>query len=185
MFKEKVNKYQEETKEFINKWEEKSREFIHNFLDNFGNSTNMIKEHVQKAMSPRPSRKSASTSSSTSKLSFSLLRNLRQGRKRRNSNSQVPSSSSGTNLNGKRPLSEDQSANSKRIRSSDNLFSKSNDNQISSDEEESEDECVTSHVSNRNSKRNSSASSAIKKSAKNFDDLEDVDDDVDNQIPLI
>lgn len=59
MLKEKVNKYQEETKEFINKWEEKSRDFITNFLDNFGNSTNMrniwleTKDKVQRAVSPR------------------------------------------------------------------------------------------------------------------------------------
>jgi choline-phosphate cytidylyltransferase len=58
MFKEKVNKYQEETKEFLNKWEERSREFIHNFLENFGNSTSLIKERVQRAMSPGPDRKS-------------------------------------------------------------------------------------------------------------------------------
>jgi choline-phosphate cytidylyltransferase len=78
MFKEKVNKYQEETKEFLNKWEEKSREFIHNFLENFGNSTNIIKNRVQRAMSPRPNRKSITSSSNNSKKSSSLLEHYKQ-----------------------------------------------------------------------------------------------------------
>ena len=177
MFKEKVNKYQEETKEFINKWEEKSRDFIHNFLDNFGNSTNMIKEQVTRAISPRPSRKNsnaATSSSQKSSLSFSLLRNLRQGRKRRNSGSNLQQAkSSDLNQNGKRTLNDEHST-SKRTRSSYNITEAVN-NQISSDEEEFNDSFVSRAITNKKSR----------KIVKNFDDLEDVDDDVDNQIPLI
>lgn len=50
--KEKLNKYQQESKEFINKWEEKSRDFIHNFLDHFGNNTLMVADRVHRAISP-------------------------------------------------------------------------------------------------------------------------------------
>lgn len=82
IFKEKVNKYQEETKEFINKWEDKSREFIHNFLEIFENSTHALKAKVQRAISPRPSRKSLNSSSSVENTSpstsstFSLAKQL-------------------------------------------------------------------------------------------------------------
>lgn len=51
--KEKVNKYQKESKDFVNKWEEKSRDFIHNFIEHFGNNTmNMVKNRVHRAISP-------------------------------------------------------------------------------------------------------------------------------------
>lgn len=181
MFKEKVNKYQEETKEFISKWEEKSRDFIHNFLDHFGNSTNIIKEQVQKAISPRPTRKSsvnngASSSSSNSSvrkpLSFSLLSNLNR-RKRRNSGSNSQATTNSLNVNGKRPINEDSATTTKRTRSSYNT----SDSIISKDEVSSDEDERNTIVASR--------TPSAKKTKKNFDDLEDVDDDLDNQIPLI
>jgi len=184
MFKEKVNKYQEETKEFINKWEEKSRDFIHNFLDHFGNSTNMIKEQVQKAMSPRPTRKSsinngASTSSSNSSirnpLSFSLLRNLNR-RKPRNSQTNISKVNDSLNGNGKR-TSNDEILPTKRTRSSYSTSDSMRKEETSSDEDQIDEKTFEA--------RTILSAKKQKKNVKNFDDLEDVDDDLDNQIPLI
>ena len=176
-FKEKVNKYQEETKEFINKWEEKSRNFIQSFLHNFDNSTNMIKESVQKAISPRPVRKNSANATNSNNnnntiknsLSFSLLRNYR--RKRPNS---VSNQQSSLNINGKRTAS-DEVANIKKARTSNNISELFSDDDINNNDEDSNDGLSSRTFETR----------GIKKSHRNFDDLEDVDDDVDNQIPLI
>ena len=64
-FKEKVNKYKQESKEFIDKWEEKSMNFIHNFIDHFGTSTNMVKDRFHRAISPARNGEETSPGTST------------------------------------------------------------------------------------------------------------------------
>lgn len=69
--KDKVNKYQQESKQFINKWEKKSSDFIHTFIDHFGNGTNIVKDRVHRAISPS---REASAPKSSGKTGFSLSR---------------------------------------------------------------------------------------------------------------
>lgn len=72
-----VNKVQQESKEFMNKWEEKSRDFIHNFIDHFGNSTNMVKDRVHRAISPNRNNGAETSNSvnSNGKRSLSIFGN--------------------------------------------------------------------------------------------------------------
>lgn len=219
MFKEKVNKYQEETKEFINKWEEKSREFISTFLENFGNSTTILKDKVQRAMSPRPSRRMISSSDMTSSnrrdtsSTFSLpslsdykqkyLGALRHERKKK----QILSSNSDDyDTLSDSAITSISSGSSKR--SSDEPSIKraklSNKNDLSSDDENDDDDDDDDYhinedrqISTRSTTSNKIASGykrlkselkPIKKltrATSKLNELEDVDDELDNQIPLI
>lgn len=201
MFKEKLNKYQEETNKFLNKWEDKSREFIHNFIDLFENQANEIKVKVQRAISPRPHTRSSAKQqqqqqqqrSSTFSLSRYLNRrspsitssstaSLSQGAKKRTSLFDK------FNLNGKRALSSTDLTETKKAK----LI-----NSTDEDEEEyysTDDGLVTpkgtkqstssSKSSNAQSNNKLNLRSSIKR-YKKFEELEDVDDELDNQIPFI
>lgn len=202
MFKEKVNKYQEETKEFLSKWEEKSREFIHNFLENFGNSTNMIKDKVQRAISPRPSRRSfgsdSTLDSEPSSPNSTAPRFGKRGDKRRSSGlSRYSSNEKILDSNGKKLK---QSLSDGYEEESDDNFLSSNENNeyYSSDEEEEKEQNVDN---GRNGKKNghgnrktnnqqqtnsnSKLKTKLKSTLKKYTNSEDVDDELDNQIPLI
>lgn len=175
MFKEKVNKYQEETKEFLKHWEEKSREFIHNFIDNFGNSTNIIKDKVQRAISPRPYRR-ALTDGDTERSSRSKRRSSGIAR-----NSQYLSSESLSSLD------RNESKKSKLDQTDDDtdeenfVSSNENNDELSSDNDSDIDDDGLATSSKKRSKLKSNIKSTIKK----YSNSEDVDDEVDNQIPLI
>ena len=188
MFKEKVNKYQEETNKFLNKWEEKSREFIHNFLDIFENRANEIKDRVQRAISPRPNTRSSA------------------GKNRQRSQSRDDL----FNANGKR-ASSDSGEGSKRAKYYHEAAAASSGDDDGEDEQEedyfSTDEALASFNASAISSSKSSLStltgkqsqqvsstyklkSRLKKSIKKFttsqfEELADVDDEIDNQIPVI
>lgn len=83
--KQKLNKYQQESKQFIGKWEEKSRDFIHNFLDHFGNNTLAVADRFQRAISPtrengNRDRRDEGSSSSSMRRSRSDLRSKSSGK---------------------------------------------------------------------------------------------------------
>ena len=160
MFKEKVNKYQEETKEFLNKWEERSREFIHNFLDNFGNSTNMIKERVQRAMSPGPNRKT-------------LGYNNQIDNNDSNSDSHNESGDEILNSNSKRAYTNDINKSIKKTKL--NFESSTNKSK----------RLITRNNRINYGKINNEKKINNFKNKNAFLEFEDVDDDFDNQIPLI
>ena len=202
-----MNKYQEETKEFINKWEERSREFIHSFLDRFGNSTNMIKNQVQRAISPNPGTQSDNTSNSSPKKKSSLpfsfsfsdyrkkfLPSLRQSRreKRRGSISNSLSANSHNDLS---ELAHSNGDNGHAVLPSKRSKPTYNNNEFISDDS-SEDEASNLEDERKNRRRTLKEKSQVQKNsqimtrqgkkdqvfAKSF---QDVDDEVDNQIPLI
>lgn len=220
MFKEKVNKYQEETKEFINKWEEKSREFITNFLENFGNSTGNMrniwletKDKVQRAMSPRPSRRSLAASSlqqqqqqSSSMPKLPLLLSRLTSKKRKNSASYTDTDASFKSSSKKsRSSSAADVAQTSHSQYYDSLSDEnynesnnSNDQTTSDDDDDDDDYYNTSAYSNKSSKKSwssgapaastpgrSSRSTTKRSMSKRFEEFEDVDDEVDNQIPFI
>jgi hypothetical protein len=199
IFKERVNKYQEETKEFLNKWEDKSREFIHNFLDIFENRATKIKDSVQRAISPRPTTRaitaaaaaasssggsSSRKSSNSSNNSFSISKYLN----RRNSVSKKRDSEDAVNLNGKRGLSHADSSSDavkKGKFQHDALSSEESDSYFSSDDAPNVSKSAKQAPSSTNAKLKSKLKSIKKFSTMKFDELEDVDDETDNQIPLI
>ncbi|CAF0707001.1 unnamed protein product [Brachionus calyciflorus] len=176
IFKEKVNKYQEETKEFLRNWEEKSREFINNFIDNFGNSTNMIKDKVQRAISPRPNRR-ALTDNSEGRQSRS---------KKRSTLTNSNEFQSNESLNSLRSDVKKSKFDNYESEDEDNFLS-SNENydDVSSDEDNLDDDGLTNLKKIQKNRSNSKLKSNIKSTIKKYTNSEDVDDEVDNQIPII
>lgn len=159
MFKERVNKYQEETKVFLRHWEEKSREFIYNFIDKFGNGTSMLRERVHRAISPRPEDDIDSPRMSRAKRrSIKIL-----------ASDSLESRSKET----KKSKMDNESDNEENYLSS-------NENYYSSEETSADNDTLET-----NGRTSSKFKTNIKSTIKKYANSEDVDDEVDNQIPLI
>lgn len=159
MFKERVNKYQEETKVFLRHWEEKSREFIYNFIDKFGNGTSMLRERVHRAISPRPE---------------DDIDSPRMSRAKRRSIKILASDSLESRSK--------ETKKSKKDNESDNEenYLSSNENYYSSEETSADNDTLET-----NGRTSSKFKTNIKSTIKKYANSEDVDDEVDNQIPLI
>lgn len=186
IFKEKVNKYQEETKGYITKWEEKTQEFIQNFIQQFGNK-------VQGALSPRSSRRS---SINLKKRKSSTINDFTDDE---DNDSTDYDESDQMNSNSKRTHPTDKTSfNSKRTRlSTDNNLDDLNatpnhikgkrpvtrsSTKVSS---KSEEKKKTSFSQNSSSKVKNDTNNASNKKHRFFFNYEEVEDEIDNQIPLI
>jgi choline-phosphate cytidylyltransferase len=192
-FKEKVNKYQEETKELIGKWEEKSREFIHNFLENFGNTAEIIsatwletKDKVQRAMSPGSTRRAIGG---------------KESQKRKNSNAAINEATKRFkyNHNNYNNVEDNETEDDSSDYEYSNPTGRAN-NRKSLERRGSSSHMNTRSMSNSNLSLSSSSVSSTslisklrsnarrilrKQTPKKYEEYEDVDDEVDNQIPLI
>lgn len=161
MFKERVNKYQEETKVFLRHWEEKSREFIYNFIDKFGNGTSMLRNRVHRAISPR-----LDNDADSPRLSRVKRRSLKI---------QSIDSLDSVNRDNKKSKKE-QNEND----SDDDNYLSSNENYYSSEETSADND-----IMDNDTKNSSRFKSNLKSTIKKYSNSEDVEDEVDNQIPLI
>lgn len=85
--KDTVNKYQKDSKEFISKWEKKSHDFIFNFIESFGNSTNIVKDRLHRAISPNRENGNSDSGFSLSKYGQMYLSAFNKNGKRLRKNS--------------------------------------------------------------------------------------------------